>query len=96
MLARNSRAIPGPLGGHYVACHNQPTPEEAVAGHPIRDGFIAAPPPGAVRAAIEQVAEPSIGEELVVFGPDGVSPETLASPGAVDAAEAPPTEEQPR
>jgi oligopeptide/dipeptide ABC transporter ATP-binding protein len=90
-LARNSRATPGPLGGHFVACHNQPTPEEAVAGHPVREGFMPAPPPGAIRAAIEQVAEPSIGEELVVFGPDGTS-ETLSSPGAIEAAEAPPTE----
>jgi len=96
-LSRNSRATPGPLGGHYVACHNQPTPEEAVAGHPVRDGFMPAPPPGAIRAAIEQVAEPSIGEELVVFGPDGSTPETLSSPGvAADAADAPPTEEGPR
>jgi hypothetical protein len=67
-----------------------------VAGHPVRDGFLPAPPPGAVRAAIEQVSEPSIGEELVVFGPDGSTPETLSSPGAADAAEAPPTEEGPR
>jgi oligopeptide/dipeptide ABC transporter ATP-binding protein len=94
-LARNSRPVPGPLGGHFVACHNQPTPEEAVAGHPVRDGFLPAAPPGAVRAAIEQVAEPSVGEEIVVFGPDGATAETLSSPGAVDAPEAPPTEEAP-
>jgi len=43
----------GPGATHLVACHNRPTPEEAVAGRPIRAGFVAAPPPGSV---IEELA----------------------------------------
>jgi oligopeptide/dipeptide ABC transporter ATP-binding protein len=84
----------GPLGGHFVACHNRPTAEEALAGRPVRQGFIPAPPPGAIVAVIEQTSEPSIGEEIVVFGPDSTA-ETLSSPGAASAAEAPPAKAPP-
>jgi oligopeptide/dipeptide ABC transporter ATP-binding protein len=38
----------GPDATHQVACHNRPTPEEADAGRPLREGFVAAPPPDAV------------------------------------------------
>ncbi len=38
----------GPQATHRVACHNRPTPEEAVAGRPLREGFTAAPPPGSI------------------------------------------------
>jgi len=45
----------GAYGGlddpHLVACHNQPTPEEALAGWPLREGFLPAPPPGRTPAA---------------------------------------------
>ena len=54
-----------------------------MAGRPLRDGFAPAPPPGSIRAVIEEAAEPAIGEEIVVFGPDGETAETLSSPGAV-------------
>jgi oligopeptide/dipeptide ABC transporter ATP-binding protein len=67
---------------HLVACHNQPTHAEALAGRPLREGFIPAPPPGSVRAAIERVAEPSVGEEIVVFSPGAEEAGTLASAGA--------------
>ena len=30
---------------HRIACHNPPTPDEAAAGRPLREGFVAAPPP---------------------------------------------------
>jgi oligopeptide transport system ATP-binding protein len=30
---------------HRIACHNPPTLEEAETGRPLRDGFVAAPPP---------------------------------------------------
>ncbi len=40
----------GPAATHMLACHNPATPEEADAGMPLRPGFIAAPPPGAVVA----------------------------------------------
>ncbi len=36
----------GPDATHLAACHNPPTQEEAAAGRPLRDGFVAAPPPG--------------------------------------------------
>jgi oligopeptide/dipeptide ABC transporter ATP-binding protein len=71
---------------HLVACHNQPTLAEALVGHPLREGFLPAPPPGAVREAIEQTAEPSITEQVVVFGVGGQEAETLAS-GAAGALE---------
>jgi oligopeptide transport system ATP-binding protein len=43
----------GPEATHRVACHNRPTPEEAAAGRPLREGFVAAPPPGSV---VEELA----------------------------------------
>jgi oligopeptide transport system ATP-binding protein len=36
--------LTGPRATHRAACWNRPTPEEAVAGRPLRDGFLAAPP----------------------------------------------------
>jgi oligopeptide transport system ATP-binding protein len=45
--------LSGPNATHRVACHNRPTPEEAVAGRPLREGFVPAPPPGSV---IEELA----------------------------------------
>ncbi len=35
------------VSDHDVACHNQPTREEAIAGLPLTAGFAPAPPPGA-------------------------------------------------
>jgi oligopeptide/dipeptide ABC transporter ATP-binding protein len=58
---------------HLVACHNRPSPEEAVAGRPLRDGFLPAPPPGAVRTAIESTAEPSPASPTEAGG-DGPAP----------------------
>jgi oligopeptide/dipeptide ABC transporter ATP-binding protein len=54
---------------HRFACHNPPTAEEAVAGRPLRDGFVAAPPPGTV---IERLIEaddvpPVAAEEVALF-----------------------------
>jgi oligopeptide/dipeptide ABC transporter ATP-binding protein len=43
----------GPEATHLVACHNRPTPEEAAAGRPLREGFAPAPPPGSV---VEELA----------------------------------------
>ena len=43
----------GPEATHRVACHNRPTAAEAAAGRPLREGFVAAPPPGSV---IEELA----------------------------------------
>jgi oligopeptide/dipeptide ABC transporter ATP-binding protein len=36
----------GPDATHRIACHNPPTHEEALAGAPLRPGFVPAPPPG--------------------------------------------------
>jgi oligopeptide/dipeptide ABC transporter ATP-binding protein len=69
---------------HLVACHNQPTPEEAIAGRPLREGFLPALPPEAVRAAIVSTAEPAIEEELVVYGVGAEAAETLASAAAAE------------
>jgi oligopeptide transport system ATP-binding protein len=35
----------GPSATHRIACHNPPTPEEAMHGHPSRLGHVPAPPP---------------------------------------------------
>ncbi|MFI5253910.1 MAG: ABC transporter ATP-binding protein [Candidatus Limnocylindrales bacterium] len=37
----------GPGATHRSACHNLPTQPEALAGRPLRKGFVAAPPPSA-------------------------------------------------
>ncbi|MDP9482006.1 MAG: ABC transporter ATP-binding protein [Chloroflexota bacterium] len=60
----------GPDATHQIACHNPPTAEEARAGRPLRDGFVAAPPPGTV---IDELAEgdvePSVVEQLDALEP---------------------------
>ena len=47
-IARGERRADAELTHHYVACHNQPTREEALAGVPLEPGFLPAPPPGGV------------------------------------------------
>jgi oligopeptide transport system ATP-binding protein len=59
----------GTSATHLFACHNPPTEEEVAAGRPIRDGFVAAPPPGTV---IERLVEaddvaPLAAEEVALF-----------------------------
>ncbi len=68
----------GPRATHRVACHNTLTPEEAAAGRPLREGFVPAPPPGAV---VEELAaaQPAAEEELVAFAPEG---EPIMAPSA--------------
>ena len=70
----------GPEATHLAACHNQPTPDEAKAGRPLRDGFIPAPPPGTVIEQLAETAEPAAEAELVIFTPEE-GPQTTA-PGA--------------
>jgi oligopeptide/dipeptide ABC transporter ATP-binding protein len=68
----------GPGATHLFACHNPPTDEEAKAGRPLREGFVAAPPPGTV---IERLVEaddivPAAAEEVALFdGPDAARTE---------------------
>jgi len=45
VLAGGERLADAGLVGHEVACHNQPTREEALAGLPLTPGFLPAPPP---------------------------------------------------
>ena len=58
---------------HLVACHNQPTAEEAVAGRPLREGFVPAPPPSEVVRGLAEVAgeDAAAEDELVVFTEEG-------------------------
>jgi oligopeptide transport system ATP-binding protein len=44
----------GPNATHRSACHNIPTPEEAAAGRPLREGFAPAPPPGDIAAILDE------------------------------------------
>ncbi len=44
---------------HLAACHDRPTPEEVVAGQPVRPGFAPAPPPGHEVEALVGSAAPS-------------------------------------
>jgi oligopeptide/dipeptide ABC transporter ATP-binding protein len=68
----------GPDPTHRAACHNQPTREEAAAGRPLREGFVPAPPPGAVVAELASAA-PAAEGELVAFDQEGP---LTAAPGA--------------
>jgi oligopeptide/dipeptide ABC transporter ATP-binding protein len=45
MVPAQQVVMTGPGATHRIACHNPPTHEEAVAGRPLRSGFVAAPPP---------------------------------------------------
>ena len=47
VLGAGERLADSALIGHQVACHNQPTREEALAGFPLTPGFTPAPPPDA-------------------------------------------------
>jgi oligopeptide/dipeptide ABC transporter ATP-binding protein len=64
--ARSAR-LSGADATHRVACHNQPTREEAEAGRPLRPGFVAAPPPGAIAA---QLPEPDADAVAAFAGDD--------------------------
>ena len=60
----------GPGATHRIACHNPPTAEEASAGRPLRDGFVAAPPPGTViDELVEGDVAPLLAEQLDALEP---------------------------
>ncbi len=48
----------GPQATHQIACHNPATPAEAEAGRPLRDGFKAAPMPGAIAEDLAAAGTP--------------------------------------
>ncbi len=60
----------GPGATHRIACHNPPTAEEAAAGWPLRDGFVAAPPPAGLAATADDASPAEL--EAVVPGIPGV------------------------
>jgi hypothetical protein len=72
----------GPQPTHRVACHNQPTRQEAAAGKPLRDGFVPAPPPGSVVAELK-AAEPAAEEELVAFDQEADPLTTVTGAGGL-------------
>jgi oligopeptide transport system ATP-binding protein len=59
----------GTSATHLYACHNPPTEEEVAAGRPIREGFVAAPPPGTVIERLVQADDvaPAVAEEVALF-----------------------------
>jgi hypothetical protein len=64
----------GTSATHRYACHNPPTAEEALAGRPLREGFMAAQPPGTI---IERLLEaddvpPLAAEEVALFDRNAV------------------------
>jgi oligopeptide/dipeptide ABC transporter ATP-binding protein len=56
VIAGGQRLADATLAGHRVACHDQPTRDEAIAGMPMTAGFVPAPPPAAVVEAIVAAA----------------------------------------
>jgi oligopeptide transport system ATP-binding protein len=71
----------GPEATHQVACFNPPTPDEQVAGRPLRPDFKAAPPPagaidevGAGRLAAVDDLEGMIGRVEAEEGPLSIAP----------------------
>jgi oligopeptide/dipeptide ABC transporter ATP-binding protein len=58
-LAEETRVVTsGPNATHRIACHNPPTANEVRGGRPLRDGFLAAPPPA---DWIDELSPASIG-----------------------------------
>jgi oligopeptide/dipeptide ABC transporter ATP-binding protein len=73
---------------HRFACHNPPTAEEGAAGRPLREGFIAAAPPGTVIERLTEAEDvaPAAAEEVALFdmpepGARGLPVEPDAGPG---------------
>jgi oligopeptide/dipeptide ABC transporter ATP-binding protein len=57
VIAGGERLEDATLTDHEVACHNQPTRDEAIAGQPLTPGFVPAPAPTAVVEAVLAAAE---------------------------------------
>jgi oligopeptide/dipeptide ABC transporter ATP-binding protein len=55
----------GPGATHQIACFNPPTPEEAIAGKPLRPDFTAAPPPSGM---IDEVGAGRLGSTADLEG----------------------------
>ena len=72
LIAGERVTTTGPAATHQLACWNYATANEASTGQPLRDGFVAAPPPATV---IEALAAAGVdpGAGLVEFGQEGRS-----------------------
>ena len=76
----------GPDATHRIACHNPPTAEEATAGRPLRDGFVAAPPPAGEDALPDEFVDSAalVGDETAIMtgdlGPVSPSPSAAGLP----------------
>ncbi len=75
----------GAQATHRIACWNPPMGEEALAGMPLREGFVPAPPPGGP-GALSPGAVPAE-QDLVLFAPD--ADPVPALPGAHGLPEPP-------
>ena len=59
-LDEGTRAVAsGPNATHRIACFNRPTANEVRGGRPLRDGFVAAPPPPGMMDELAQLQSPS-------------------------------------
>jgi oligopeptide transport system ATP-binding protein len=74
----------GPTATHIAACHNPPTPEEAVAGWPLRPGFKPAPPPRGLVASAD-IASPA---EMEAELPEAADPAPADPPGSATGGSA--------
>ena len=70
----------GSRATHRIACFNAPTPDEATAGRPLRDGFVAADPPADV---LDELAGPRPGSTVDY---DGMMRDVYREEGIVSAA----------
>jgi oligopeptide transport system ATP-binding protein len=80
---------------HLIACHNPPTTDEAVAGRPLRPGFVAAAPPDVVvdELAASLEATPATAEEVVLMTGDEGGAASAASASGVPPSPPPPEDE---
>jgi oligopeptide transport system ATP-binding protein len=80
---------------HLIACHNPPTTDEAVAGRPLRPGFVAAAPPDVVvdELAASLEATPATAEEVVLMTGDEGGAASAASASGLPPSPPPPEDE---
>jgi oligopeptide transport system ATP-binding protein len=76
----------GENASHRISCHNPPTEAEAAAGRPLRDGFVAAPPPAEAIDELSGRIGSSIDSEAMLLditreeGPISMGPSAGALP----------------
>jgi oligopeptide transport system ATP-binding protein len=87
IVAGTRVVMTGPDATHRIACHNAPTREEALAGRPLRAGFVAAPPPGSIPegSALDEL-DTLATVEAIDGSPSDRSPLTARDEALMDAA----------